>query len=226
LCLHQIYSLGSGSRELYQNADRSRGVLIGSLRGLGLLSSRLSVDADAQDTAVSSSAGNPIIHSEWIVWATRERKKRTAWASFEFDCSLCTLTSRRGAVDLNELPPRLPCADSLWEAPSGNAWLALRSRLGQNAMGVSFSTVIGAALASKPVPEQVSSWGKRLCAQVIGRLLWDLKQLEIISLRHCLGLASLSSAQQQPKASLLLALDNLLKSMDNPISTIDLISYK
>lgn len=191
-----------------------------------LLSPRLSMESDTQDLNTSPSADNSIIHNEWITWASRERKVRTAWASFEYDCSLCTLTSRRGAVDLSELPQCLPCAETLWEAPSGNAWAALRLRLGSNAMGATFSSVIVAALAGKPIPEHVSSWGKRLCTQVIGRLLWDLKQLEIISMRDCFGLPSLSAAQQKPKASLLLALDNLLGSMDKPISTIDLISYK
>jgi hypothetical protein len=226
LCLHQIYSLGSGSRHLYQNADRSRGVLIGSLRGMGLLSARLSVEPEVPDPATPTSAENSIVQGEWITWASREQAKRTAWASFEYDCSLCTLTSRRGAVDLSELPQRLPCADSVWEAPSANAWAALQSRLGPSAMAPTSSSVITAVLAGKPVPTHVSSWGKRLCAQIIGRLLWDLKQLEIISMRDCMGLSSLSTAQQRPKASLLHALDNLLESMNTPVSTIDLIGYK
>ena len=58
LCLHQIYSLGSGNRQLYQNADRSRGILVGSLRGLGLLSSsRWGTTADDDhDTTNNTSA--------------------------------------------------------------------------------------------------------------------------------------------------------------------------
>jgi hypothetical protein len=184
------------------------------------------MESDVPDPRISVSAENSIVHNEWIAWASRERDIRTAWASFEYDCSLCTLTSRRGAVDLNELPQRLPCADSLWEAPSGPAWAALRSRFGPKAMGVAFSSVIAAALAGKPLPEYTSFWAKRLCSQIIGRLLWDLKQLEIISMRDCFGLASLSTAQRHPKASLLVALDNMLESMDSPISTADLISYK
>ncbi|KIW02577.1 uncharacterized protein PV09_06028 [Verruconis gallopava] len=224
LCLHQIYSLGSGSRVLYQNADRSRGVLIGSLRGLGLLNSNLHIEDDMQDFSLAS-ANSSTIHSEWIAWIGIERERRTAWASFEYDCSLCTLTSRRGAVDLSELPRRLPCPESLWEAPSATAWVALRSRLGSNATGTPYSNVLSAVLANKPVPEHTSCWGKRLCAQIIGRMLWDLKQLEILSARDYFGLASLSAVQQQPKASLLRALDNLVNSMDHPTSTSGLISY-
>ncbi|KAK7417062.1 hypothetical protein QQX98_004823 [Neonectria punicea] len=224
LCLHQIYSLGSGNRQLYQNADRTRGVLIGSLRGVGLLKSRPSVheDGDLNGPVPTSLAA---LDMEWAAWATREKETRIVWASFEYDCSLCTLTSRRGAVDLSELPSKLPCMDSLWEAPSASAWAALRPRMPSNALGASVSGVIGAAIAGTPVPEHLSAWGKRLCSQVIGRLLWDLKQLELVSTTEFFGLSSLSTGQKQSKASLLRALDRLLETMNHPTSTGDLVSY-
>ncbi|KAG9239998.1 fungal-specific transcription factor domain-containing protein [Calycina marina] len=224
LCLHQIYSLGSGSRQLYQNADRSRGALIGSLRGLGLLKSGLRMGADVAEFMLIP-GGYSTTHSEWIVWVDAERERRTTWAAFEYDCSLCTLTSRRASVDVSELPRRLPCHDAVWEAPTAAAWAALRSRLGRNGLGNLYSSVLAAVLATEPVPEHTSPWGKRLCAQIIGRMLWDLKQLEVISARDYFSLPSLSAAQQKPKKSLLLALDNLVKSMDRPASTSELISY-
>ncbi|KAH7022417.1 fungal-specific transcription factor domain-containing protein [Ilyonectria destructans] len=224
LCLHQIYSLGSGNRQLYQNADRTRGVLIGSLRGLGLLKSRPSVQEDG-DMNNSMTPHGISLDAEWVTWAAREKEIRIAWASFEYDCSLCTLTSRRGAVDLSELPSKLPCMDSLWEAPSAGAWVALKSRMPSNALGASVSGVIGAAIAGTPIPGHLSAWGKRLCSQVIGRLLWDLKQLELVSTTEYFGLSSLSTGQKQSKASLLQALDCLLETMNHPASTGDLVSY-
>ena len=69
-------------------------------------------------------------------------------------------------------------------------------------------------------------WGKRLCAQIIGRLLWDLKQLESLSTTEFFGLASLFKGHQQSKASLLRGLDSLLVSMNEPSSASDLVSYK
>ncbi|KLU81076.1 hypothetical protein MAPG_00171 [Magnaporthiopsis poae ATCC 64411] len=143
LCLHQIYSLGSGNRQLYQNADRSRGILIGSLRGVGYLTTRLSIGAEAQDPSPTKSV------------------------------------------------------------PS----------------------ILKAVLSGRPAPPHISYWGKRLCAQIIGRLLWDLKQLEILSTPEHFGLPTLFSAQQENRVSLLNALDSLLASMDQPASTADLISY-
>lgn len=164
-------------------------------------------------------------HAEWLVWIEKEKENRLAWASFEYDCSLCTLTSRRGAVDLDELPPRLPCFDSLWEAPSAFSWAALKSRLPQEALGASVSAVLGAAMSGKAPPDHVSTWGKRLCTQAIGRLLWDLKQLETLSTSSFFGLQCLSTGHQQSKASLLSGLDHLLGSMSCPVSTSDLVSY-
>ncbi|KND88047.1 hypothetical protein TOPH_07272 [Tolypocladium ophioglossoides CBS 100239] len=225
LCLHQIYSLGSGNRQLYQNADRTRGVLIGSLRGLGLLSSRLNLHQEAPEDNGPTANDPAILHNEWTSWASRERERRIAWASFEYDCSLCTLTNRRGAVDLSELPSRLPCADSLWEAPSAYAWAALKSRSPSRAQGATLSGVLGAAMSGKPLTEQVSMWGKRLCAQIIGRLLWDLKQLETLSTSEYFGLSSLFKGHQQSKAALLRGLDSLLVFVNEPCSTSDLVSY-
>ncbi|KAF3006876.1 hypothetical protein E8E13_010932 [Curvularia kusanoi] len=225
LCLHQIYSLGSGCRQLYQSADRSRGVLIGSLRGMGLLTSHLNLEASSPDSISPAPMESSIIHGEWLAWVDREREKRTTWASFEYDCSLCTLTSRRGAVDLGELPQDLPCSETLWDAPSSSAWAALRTRLGSKAMGARWSEVISTALNGERPVENASAWSKRLCAQVIGRLLWDLKQLETISLRNCFDLPSLCTAQEKPKLSLLLGLDHLFESLRQPATTADLISY-
>ena len=276
LCVHQIYSLGSGNRQLYQNADRSRGILVGGLRGMGCLTTRLSLEDQAEQAAHASfvhgmcqqyqsggpgtapptpTTGDPpplttALQEQWLSWMYREREKRTAWSSFEYDCSLCTLTSRRGAVDLSELPSRLPCAETLWEAPSATAWAALRTRLHLDAQGALLSVVVRGALrddttdtssenssllslpSSTGTPNlhtkshSVSFWGKRLCAQVIGRLLWDLKQLETLATSQYFGMPSLSTAHAANKVRLLRALDSLLVSMDQPTTVADLISYK
>lgn len=81
-------------------------------------------------------------------------------------------------------------------------------------------------MSGKPLTEQVSMWGKRLCTQIIGRLLWDLKQLETLSTSEYFGLSSLFKGHQQSKASLLRGLDSLLAFMNEPSSTSDLVSYK
>ncbi|KAI1611552.1 hypothetical protein EDD36DRAFT_409050 [Exophiala viscosa] len=222
-CLHQIYSLGSGNRRLYQNADCSRGILIGCLRGMGILKSRVSAEPEKEDARHVLSADN--VGAEWMQWKVEEEEKRIAWSVFEYDCSLCTLTSKRGAVDLPELPSHLPCAEPLWDAPSAQAWAALYSRLSSTARGAPTSTVLRSLLTSKTLPPNLPAWSKRLCAQSIGRLLWDLKQLDIMSTPEYLKLPSMSAAQRQTKAMLLQGLTTICESMYSPITTAELIHY-
>lgn len=223
-CLHQIYSLGSGNRRLYQNADCSRGTLIGCLRGMGLLKSRVSAEIEREDLKAMISNDN--MSAEWLRWKDQEQEKRIAWSSFEYDCSLCTLTAKRGAVDLPELPHLLPCAEPLWDAPSPQAWAALYARLSPIARGASTAKMLRNLLAGKGVPDDLPAWSKRLCAQSIGRLLWDIKQLDIMATTEYLKLPSLAAAQRQTKSTLLQGLNTLTESMYALSSTAELIHYK
>lgn len=95
------------------SADRARAALASSLRGLGVVNPQPGAAEERGPTA-----GDPVaLHAEWTAWASREKGRRIAWASLENDCNMCTLTNQRGGVDLGELPARLPCSGSLWEAP-------------------------------------------------------------------------------------------------------------
>ncbi|KAF5585063.1 heterokaryon incompatibility protein het-E-1 [Fusarium pseudoanthophilum] len=225
LCLYQIYSLGSGKRQLYQNADRSRGLLIGGLRGIGLLNPRSSITLSQDHETIRGSEDDRVLANDWKNWIKMESGRRAAWAAFEYDCSLCTLTSRRGIVDLSELPSELPCPESMWNATSARAWFALMSRLGQDDSRPNLSRVLKQALAGRELPSSLGSWAKRLCAQVIGRLLWDLWQIEVVAMPEYLGLGSIVAAHQDTKRSLLKGLNNLVESLSSPSSTSDLTSY-
>ena len=152
---------------------------MGCLRGMGLLKSR--VLGEAETEAVSNIMNDEHVAAEWLRWKDHEQEKRIAWSSFEYDCSLCTLTAKRGAVDLPELPHRLPCGQPLWDAPTPQAWAALYVRLSLTARGASTAEMLRNLLAGRGVPDELPAWSKRLCAQSIGRLLWDIKQLGILA---------------------------------------------
>ncbi|RGP81462.1 hypothetical protein FLONG3_400 [Fusarium longipes] len=224
-CLYQIYCLGSGKRQLYQDADRSRGLLIGGLRGIGLLKPRSAVGLVEIQDHLPVSGDERAIYKAWREWVTQESGRRAAWAAFEYDCSLCTLTSRRGVVDLSELPSLLPCPDSIWNATSAQAWLALMSRLEPDNSRPNTSVLLKLALAGRELPPYLGSWAKRLCSQILGRLLWDLWQLEVVAMPEYLGLSSIVTAHEESKRSLLKGLNNLVSSLAAPSSTSDLVSY-
>ncbi|KAJ5223329.1 hypothetical protein N7468_007871 [Penicillium chermesinum] len=226
-CLYQIYSLGSGNRQLYQDADRSRGTLIGGLRGMGLLKSQISIDPESAPFKLNPHSDPLEVENEWLRWRDQEQERRVVWASFEYDCSLSTLTGCRAAVDLAELPRALPCAEDLWRAPSGQTWRSLASHLGPSAFGIPVTATLEPIMSgSKALPSGLSSWGKRLCCQVIGRLLWDLKQLEVISLTRVLRQPSLSLVQEQAKNGLLKGFDNISNEIKLPTSPVEVIDYK
>ncbi|KAJ5815637.1 hypothetical protein N7474_007414 [Penicillium riverlandense] len=224
-CLYQIYSLGSGNRQLYQDADRSRGILIGSLRGMGLLKQRVSIDHNIPRLQPVQEDDPADSMTQWLHWRDQEQEKRVTWASFEYDCSLCTLTGRRGAVDLAELPKSLPCIEELWKAPSVQGWRSLASHLSPPFFGASVADVLDAIMTGRPFPAGLSSWGKRLCSQIIGRLLWDLKQLGVLTLIQALRPSSLGSVQDEGKALLLQGLGNLSCQMKKAGSVQELIDY-
>ncbi|KAE8550032.1 hypothetical protein EYB25_008563 [Talaromyces marneffei] len=185
-----------------------------------LLTSRLSLEAEKADLQPSTNMDD--VHAEWIQWIDREREKRVTWASFEYDCSRAALTGRRGAVDLGEFPLRFPCAEALWEAPSAQAWRSLSLH---SYSGISVATALERVMAGRLLPNGLSSWGKRLCSQIIGRLLSDIKQLEVAYLSKALRLPSLLSVQQQAKLALLEGFENLGRSTENPVSSKELIDH-
>lgn len=193
---------------------------------MGLFKSQIPYEVDRSVSQLQPSAGSAERQASWLQWKIQEQEKRLAWSVFEYDCSLCTLTNRRGMVDLGELPSKLPCPEALWEAPSAQAWRTLSSRSSSVSFGLPLMSVIRAITAGKKMPTGLSSWGRRLCGQVIGRLLWDLKQMEGMSILRCLGLPPLFSAENQTKSKLLQTFDNLAREIPNPESTKELIDYK
>lgn len=193
---------------------------------MGLLQSRPNVNSEEEPETINAPGNEEALDLEWRSWISKESGRRAAWAAFEYDCSLCTLTSRRGIVDLSELPAFLPCADYIWSAASAQAWYALQARLGSNNISPLLSKMLRLALAGKELPSELGFWAKRLCSQVIGRLLWDIKQLEVIAMPEYCGLGSLIAAHRDSKASLLKGFNTLVESLSAPLSTSDLISYK
>lgn len=138
---------------------------------MGLLSSSFwGIIDDSQDRIESAGAENDLefLNRQWLSWVNEEHECRSAWAAFEYDCSLCTFTSRRGTIDIRGLPRQLPCNESLWKATSAQAWLALRSRAN---IAPNLSATLKNIFTGKEIRATIGIWARRLCSQVIGRLL-------------------------------------------------------
>ncbi|KEF59378.1 uncharacterized protein A1O9_04222 [Exophiala aquamarina CBS 119918] len=221
MCFHHLYSLGLGNRRLYELAEASRSTMLASLRGMGVLSD--SVASEDKDTVSSQVKHLHIAELEraWQEWREKEAKLRVAWTVFEFDCTIATMTGKRGVFSLNELPPRLPCSDSLWEAPTAKTWASI---LAFNNQPGAFYPLFQNLMASNTPPRSLPAWSKRLLAQALSRLHTDLKELEDCSMPSMLGLASLAESQRTSRKRMLAALSSLHDSLSAPKSTTEIVS--
>ncbi|KAJ5587130.1 uncharacterized protein N7459_002895 [Penicillium hispanicum] len=224
-CLHQIYALGSGNRRLYELADASRGLLVTGLRELGVLSSdnerNESHKIDFQSLKRMDSTA---LEHAWNRWRDFELERRVAWSVFEFDCTLSTLTGKRGAFSISELPKRLPFSESLWEAPSANAWASVASFSTSPPSGIPFYPLLRNIISRKRVSDSAPAWAKRICALVITRLLWDLREMEDASCSDVLGLPSLADSHKASRENLLTSLMVVNDSLSRPISNYEVIN--
>ena len=212
---------------MYEIADASRGLLVTSLRGLGALAAEAEHKAtDGLDLMNLKRLDAAALEATWLRWRDNEMEKRIAWSVFEYDCTMSTLTSKRGAFKIAELPARLPCIESIWEAHSPQAWASMISFATSPPLGLAFYPLLRDIIAQRPVLDSVPAWAKRLCAQAIGRLLWDLREIEDASSPLILGLQSLATNHLETKRDLLKSLAALHDSSSHPTCTSDIVNMK
>lgn len=222
--MYQIHALGSGDRRVYEMADAGKGALVTSLRRKGLFKRPMQMNSDEiHDDYTATDRSEQDVVSQWEQWRDTERKVRLAWAIFEYDCTLSSLTNRKGTVDVHELPDHLPCAESLWEAHSAHIWKTLASVKSTQAVGLHLPSLLQKTLSQRASLDDVPAWSKRICAQVFSQLLWDIKRIEIASMPGFLGLPQMIAIHQPMNSILLKCLIRLRNSALNPISTSDLV---
>lgn len=198
-----------------------------SLRGLGILSSDTEqMDPFELDPRELKRMSPTALEAAWFKWKDREMEKRMAWSVFEFDCVLSMLTSKRGAFRIAELPSRLPCSESIWEAHSAQAWAAILPFAKTPPAGLPFYPLLQDIISQKPIPDSAPAWAKRLCVHGVARTLHDLREIEDAGAPNILGLPNLSVAHQETKQALLRALVSLQDSLSHPTCTSEIVNMK
>lgn len=182
---------------------------------------------DAKNLEVMSGSE---LQDVWMAWRDRESSKRMAWCVFEFDCVLATTTSKKPAFRVAELPPRLPCEESLWEAHSARAWAALvsfsASSGSSSSSGLPFYPTLREIIATGKARGDMPAWALRICAVALGRVLYDLKEMQDASAPRVLGLPSMSRAYHETRRTLLASLESLAASVGRPRCTADVVNMK
>lgn len=184
MLLQSIYALGSGNKSLYEVADSSRSLLVTSARAYGLFN-------------LNFSDFGP------MNWVTYERRKRISWLIFEFDCTVCTLTSSRPCMSLHDLNNNLPCDDEVWECRQ--PWKD----------GLKFKHTLSDLLHDYNTPVETvlraaSPYSRRLITQALGRSVWDYVELESTMVFRMLYLP------ETPKKNLLVAMDHIVQNLTAP----------
>lgn len=223
-CIHQIFSLGSGDRQLYLLADRSRAILFSELNSLERAVTPNSQSRHGTGAEPATTDSTASLQSKWEEWLEREKLKRLVWAAFEYDCSLCILTNRRAAVDLSEIPKTFPCAEALWQARTASTWNALKSHMSKDATDALPQTIIRRLLAGHTPPSDLPFWARRLSAQLISRQLWDSKRAETAYISECFILPSAREAQLETRTRLLGGLQVLAESVAAPTDVTGLLN--
>ncbi|KAF3921579.1 hypothetical protein AA313_de0204845 [Arthrobotrys entomopaga] len=236
-CLQNVYALGAGNKRLFEMTDATRSYMITACRNLGLFtphnsrSSRPRQKGPSEDPFLPPNDVNDPekVQQHWLHWKEEESKKRLAWCVFEVDYAVSALTNRRGNIALTDLCLPLPCEEILWEAPDAQTWAALYPRhKSVPPRGMPFYLILRDIMNGHQDQLNLSSWGRRLCAEGINRMIWDIRELEISPLGRVVQLPILSVGLKPAKDDLLKGLMTLLnvttnedvKSVDASITTI------
>lgn len=169
---------------------------------------------------------NVELDEAWRAWRDKETAKRMAWSVFEFDCTLSTMTSKKPAFRIAELPPRLPCSESIWEAHSARAWAALVPFTSSPPAGLLFYPTLREIISQGKVPPDAPAWAMRLCAVAIGSILYDLKEVQDASAPGILGIQAMTEAHLQTRQTLINGLEALDASLGKPMCTADVVNMK
>ncbi|KAF3913914.1 hypothetical protein ABW21_db0205371 [Orbilia brochopaga] len=236
-CLQNVYALGAGNKRLFEMTDASRSYMINACRNLGLFTTPGGRSPRARPKVTSEDPFLPPtdvsdpekVQQHWLHWREEEFKKRLAWCIFECDCAISVLTNRRGNIALTDLCLPLPSDEPLWEAPDAQTWAALYPRHKSiPPRGMPFYFVLRDIMNGHQDQLSLSSWGQRLCAQGISRMIWDIRELETSPLGRVVQLPVLSVGLKPAKDDLLKASMALLsltpngdaKSVDSSITAI------
>ena len=119
LCLAGTWSM---SKESYEFAEGSRGVLITACRRMRLLDCRPS----SFDTSKFRNSPFGLEETKWLAWIDNEKSKRLGLSVYMYDCQYPALFNNQHFVSKAETTNCVfPCDEALWEAPSAESWRAL-----------------------------------------------------------------------------------------------------
>ena len=110
------------TKESYEFAEGSRGVLVTACRRMRLLDCRPS----SFDTSKFRDSGLDPQEIHWLAWIENEKGKRLGLSVYMYDCQYPALFNNQHFVSKAELTnSAFPCEEHLWAANSAQSWKSL-----------------------------------------------------------------------------------------------------
>ncbi|ODN81076.1 hypothetical protein L202_03171 [Cryptococcus amylolentus CBS 6039] len=188
LYVFQALFLGNYYGRMYANAAshdinqiyHSAGVTAARFHGLFTPPSSLSSSSPSS----SSSSRNTTEASEevpqeyrWMKWAAEEERIRLAWMVFVFDTFSAGILRHSVMLQCFSLSIRLPCASSLWQAPSFHSWSSLHPTTPSPpspAASLPFRPAIKQILEDSRMDDTISPFGRWCILHGLVSLTWSL----------------------------------------------------
>lgn len=97
------------------------------------------------------------LEKAWHRWIERELSHRAAYFAFVMDAQHSSIFGHSAAINLTDIQLPLPCADSLWEAPSAVDWHRERAKVQPCPL---FLPALRALLSQHPIPHTYSPFAR------------------------------------------------------------------
>ncbi|BGP57100.1 hypothetical protein JCM8202_000542 [Rhodotorula sphaerocarpa] len=165
-----------GSARTIEMTEALRGVHVAILRRLRVFDESLLHQA---------TDGSPL--AQWKAFIANEERRRTAMACFVLEGEVTTLMHTPPVITASEIKTLLPCPETLWEAPTAEAWLDLK-RDSQESMSMQSLAKLLASESSIGLPNSIAlaPFSAHVLVQGLHLMVHNARQLQLS------GLTSLS----------------------------------
>ncbi|KAI1612315.1 fungal-specific transcription factor domain-containing protein [Exophiala viscosa] len=167
-----IYGCSSGDRRLFSVGEAYRSTLIHNAKLTGLFhdtSQRMQSLVEWDSTA------------QWQAWIQHERRKRLAWAIYEFDALASILGNQRPVISTGDLTISLPEDTERWQASSASSWMSLRpSDFSEEDESIDFRNTMRSVF-EPCVMETIRFTDVQhihIIVVTLSRFLWSMKELQ------------------------------------------------
>ncbi|BGO99563.1 hypothetical protein NBRC10513v2_004644 [Rhodotorula toruloides] len=123
--------------------------------------------------------------AQWSAFIANEERRRTAMVCFLLEGEVTTLLHLPPVIPWSDIKTPLPCYDDLWNAPTAEAWLELKTTAPEPASIPAVAKLL-ASDSSLPLPPAISltPFGAHVLVQGMHMNIWNARQMHLSGLTN------------------------------------------